>query len=69
MVWLRRRRAARREQVEPAARLSPAAFRAVVDERLSSLQRQLDEVKGRVNGLLMLMAGAVAAQIILRLMG
>ena len=33
---------------EPAARLSADAFRAVVDERLRSLERQLDEVKGRV---------------------
>ena len=44
-----------------------AAFRASVDERLRSLERGLDEVKGRVNGLLFLLAGAVAAQFVLRL--
>lgn len=50
-------------------RLSPEVFRAVVDERLRSLERQIDEVKGRVNGLIFLLAGAVAAQFILRLAG
>jgi hypothetical protein len=49
--------------------LSPAGFRAVVDERLRGLERQLDEVKGRVNGLLFLLAGAVATQVVLRLFG
>ena len=51
----------------PAAGLSQAAFRAVVEERLRGLDRQLDEVKGRVNGLLFLLAGSVAAQIVLGL--
>ncbi len=51
----------------PAAGLSQAAFRAVVEERLRSLDRQLDEVKGRVNGLLFLLAGSGAAQIVLGL--
>lgn len=48
--------------------LSAGAFRAAVDERLRSLERQLDEVKGRVNGLLFLLAGAVATQVILKLL-
>ncbi|MGB2694980.1 MAG: hypothetical protein WBD55_07320 [Dehalococcoidia bacterium] len=47
--------------------MSPTAFRAVVDERLRSLEHQLDEVKGRVNGLIFLLAGTVTAQLILRL--
>ena len=63
------RRAGRGGEGEPRARLSAAAFRAVVDERLRSLERQLDEVKGRVNGLIFLLAGAVAAQLVLRLLG
>ncbi len=58
----------RQAQAErPAAGLSQAAFRAVVEERLRGLDRQLDEVKGRVNGLLFLLAGSVAAQIVLGL--
>ena len=62
----------RRTQKTEATRtdwLSPQAFRAVVDERLRSLEQQLDEVKGRVNGLLFLLAGTVAAQLILRITG
>ena len=60
--------ALRQAQAErPAAGLSEAAFRAVVEERLRGLERQLDEVKGRVNGLLFLLAGSVAAQIVLGL--
>ncbi len=46
-----------------------ASFRATVDLRLSNLERQLDELKGRVNGLLFLLAGAVATQVILKLFG
>jgi hypothetical protein len=70
LTWLRRRsRAARDDERELAARLSPAAFRAVVDERLRSLERQLDEVKGRVNGLIFLLAGTVAVQFVLQLTG
>ncbi len=65
---MRLRRRAAREAVA-TERLSAAAFRASVDERLRSLERQLDEVKGRVNGLLFVLAGAVATQIILRLLG
>lgn len=52
----------------PLDGLSAAAFRAAVNERLRSLERQLEEVKGRVNGLLFLLAGAVATQLILRLL-
>ncbi len=60
-------------EIEPnpeRSRRSPQdeAFRAVVDERLRSLERQLDEVKGRVNGLIFLLAGAVAAQLLLQLL-
>jgi hypothetical protein len=67
ITWAgRRRQAGEREQ---AKKLSAAAFRATVGERLSSLERQLDEVKGRINGLLFLVAGTVLAQVIIRLLG
>jgi hypothetical protein len=46
---------------------SAAAFRAAVEERLRALEREMAEVKGRVNGLIFLIAGTVAAQIILRI--
>ena len=43
------------------------AFGAVVDERLRGLQQQLDEIKGRVNGLLYTLVGAVILEIVMRL--
>lgn len=70
LIRLRRRRgAAGGQEREPGEHLTPTAFRAVVDERLRSLERQLDEAKGRVNGLLFLLAGTVVAQLLLQLMG
>jgi hypothetical protein len=44
-----------------------AAFHAVVEERLRSLEKQLDEVKGRVNGLIFLIVGVVITQVVLGL--
>jgi len=57
------RRGARR----PGSRSSSAAFHAVVEERLRSLEKQLDEVKGRVNGLIFLIVGVVITQVVLGL--
>ena len=70
MALLGRWRARRPEGDVPLSLegLSAGAFRAVMDERLRNLERQLDEVKGRVNGLLFLLAGAVASQSVLRLL-
>lgn len=65
----RLRRARPSTDAEPLARLSAEGFRAVVDERLRGLERELQEVKGRVNGLIFLLAGTVAAQLVLRLLG
>jgi hypothetical protein len=61
----------RRPPVDPpvGAGLSSKEFQAVADERLRNLERQLDEVKMRVNGLIFMLAGTVAAQVILRLFG
>lgn len=44
--------------------LSGGAFRVAVDQRLRSLEHQLDEVKGRVNGLLFMVAGTVLVEVI-----
>ena len=68
---LLRRRRDRTERPRRAAhgKEDRVSFRATVDLRLSNLERQLDEVKGRVNGLLFLLAGAVATQVILKLVG
>jgi hypothetical protein len=53
----------------PLAPHDDASFRASVDVRLQNLERQLDELKGRINGLLFLLAGAVASNVILKLLG
>jgi hypothetical protein len=46
-----------------------AAFRARVEERLNNLEAQLAELKGRINGLLFMIAGTVLAQTLLRVVG
>jgi len=47
-------------------RVTAAAFRAAVEVRLSNLERELGEVKGRVNGLIFVVLGAVITQVVLR---
>ena len=49
------------------ARISAAEFRAATEQRLRSLEREVAEVKGRVNGLIFVVAGAVITQVVLRL--
>lgn len=49
------------------ARSAAAAFQAVVEERLRNLEQQLNELKGRVNGLIFLILGVVITQLILRM--
>lgn len=63
----------RRSSPEPSDQRSllhgdDASFRAAVDLRLQNLERQLDELKGRISGLLFLLAGAVATNVVLRLL-
>jgi len=45
------------------------AFGAVVQERLKDLERNIQEVKGRINGLIFLVIAAVVVQVIIRLVG
>ena len=50
----------------PGVDLSPAStFDALLEQRISQLERHVDELKTRVNGLIFLVAGAVIAQIVL----
>ncbi len=60
----RRQRAAQKEGTWPS---SGDPFRAVVEERLRHLEQQLGELKGRVNGLIFLVAGTVLTQVILKI--
>jgi hypothetical protein len=60
----RRQRAVQKEGAEAS---SDDPFRAVVEERLHHLEQQLDELKGRVNGLIFLVAGTALTQVIIKL--
>jgi hypothetical protein len=52
-----------------SARVSAAEFRAAAEQRLRALEREVAEVKGRVNGLIFVVVGAVITQLVLRLFG
>ena len=49
-----------------AGRVSAAAFRAMALERLRSVERDVTELKSRVNGLIFVVIGAVVTQLVLR---
>jgi hypothetical protein len=66
-----RRLLRRRPPRAPAAGLDAIdehAFRAIVARRLDDLERDVAEVRARINGLLFVVAGAAATQVILRLL-
>ncbi|MGH7620776.1 MAG: hypothetical protein ACREMU_00385 [Gemmatimonadaceae bacterium] len=69
--WLARRSAAaqRRAAAGSLEVMSAAAFRAVVAARLQTLERDVAEMRARINGLLFVVAGAVITQVVLRLIG
>ena len=51
-----------------AVDLSPGSpFEALLDARLMALEQQVDEVKGRIHGLMFLVAGAVIVQVVMGL--
>ncbi len=62
-----------KEEIRRLRRPSPAGvdlsprstFDALLDTRLDGLERQVDELKGKVNGLMFLVAGAVMVQVVL----
>ena len=47
--------------------MTPSAFRVLVAERLRAVERDMAEVRARINGLLFVVAGAVITQLVLRL--
>ncbi len=54
----------------PPLELSPGcAFGAVLGERLKEMERNIQEVKGRINGLIFLIIGLVLAEVIIHLVG
>ena len=64
-----RERARRQREIDRARdeHLTPIAFRASVTQRLRALEREVAEVRSRINGLLFVVAGAVVTQVVLRL--
>jgi IS4 transposase len=60
----RRQRTAEKEGTKPS---SGDPFQAAAEERLRHLEQQLGELKGRVNGLIFLVAGTALTQVIIKL--
>jgi len=52
---------------DAGGRVSAAAFRAAVEERLRNLEREMGDLKGRLNGLIFLVLGTVITQVVLKL--
>jgi hypothetical protein len=64
----RRRRRAERDSVR--VDLSPAsAYEAVTRQMVEALADDIREIKGRLNGLLWMVAGAIVIDIVIRLSG
>ncbi len=49
-------------------RVSTAAFRAAIEERMRNVERDLGDIKNRVTGLIFLLAGTVITQLLVRVM-
>ena len=55
-------------RVDVAGRVSTAASRATTGERLRHLERDMGDIKNRVNGLIFLVAAAVITQLLVRVL-
>jgi hypothetical protein len=62
----RGRQAAQERAKSPTGRGD--VFRVRMEERLRNLEQQVSEIKGRVNGLIFLVAGTALTQVIMKLM-
>lgn len=51
---------------EDSKRMSGTAFRAAVEVRMHNLERDIGELKGRLNGLIFVVIGAVITQLLLK---
>ena len=58
----------RQEAAKPPVGRGGDAFRARVEERLRNLEQQVSEIKGRVNGLIFLVAGTALTQVIIKVL-
>jgi len=60
----------RREGSAYAFEMSPGCpFGALVEERLKNMEGNIQELKGRINGLISLLLGVVLVEVIMRLVG
>ena len=60
----------RRPRPSSEVDLAPAStFDALLDQRLDHLERHVEELKKRINGLLLLVTAAVVAQVVLGIWG
>ncbi len=69
LARFRRRQQAAQEVAKAPTGRGSDAFRARVEERLRNLEQQVSEIKGRVNGLVFVLIGAVATQVVIRIFG
>jgi len=54
----------------PPPEISPGCpFGALVEQRLKDMERNIQEVKGRINGLIFLILGLILTEVITRLVG
>ena len=51
---------------EESARVSAATFRVAVETRMRNLERDIGELKSRLNGLIFVVIGAVITQLLLK---
>jgi hypothetical protein len=68
LARFRHRQQTAQEAAKAPTGRSGDAFRARVEERLRNLEQQVSEIKGRVNGLIFLVAGTALTQVIMKLM-
>jgi len=68
LARFRRRHQATQEAPHLPTGRGADAFRARVEERLRNLEQQVSEIKGRVNGLIFLVAGTALTQVIMKLL-
>ena len=67
LARFRRGRQAAQEAAKPPTGRGDA-FRVRVEERLRNLEQQVGEIKGRVNGLIFLVAGTALTQVIIKVL-
>lgn len=66
-LYLKLRDSARKGGESPLEISPGCPFGAVLEERLKNMEQTIEELKGRINGLIFVLVGALALEIIVRL--